>query len=218
MLEAVVTDTGLTEALDGVTGASDDWKDAVRDFLDRFNVGDIKIAMNEGSINSRGDGIRAYYATPHAMNGAISVTVAAGATVDGGMAGIYVANAGAMGTGAARILKQTVTVDGMVTGGMDAAVHLAGGGRLTVGEMGKVRAGSSGTAILVNDPGRSEIVINGEVRGGAGRAGGGGYHRRRQHHRRPDGHGDCRRRHQRHPCRQRGRCHGDDHGGRACGR
>ena len=87
------------------------------------------------------------------------------------MAGIYVANAGAMGTGAARILKQTVTVNGMVMGGMDAAVHLSGGGKLTVGKMGKVRAGSSGTAILVNDPGRSEIVINGEVRGGAGARG-----------------------------------------------
>ena len=55
------------------------------------------------------------------------------------MAGVYVANAGATGTGATRILKQTVTVNGMVTGGTDAAVHLVGGGRLTVGEMGVVR-------------------------------------------------------------------------------
>ncbi len=172
VLRAAVTDTGLDAALDDEdAGFSDAYKMAVKAFLNDFNVGDIRVAMNGGSIASRGDGIRAYYATPNAMNGAIDVTIAAGTTVTGGMAGIYVANAGAMGTGAARILKQTVTVNGMVTGGSDAAVHLVGGGKLTVGEMGKVRAGSSGTAILVNDPGRSEIVINGEVRGGAGARG-----------------------------------------------
>ena len=183
VLRAAATNDGLTDAvLDAAlpAGATDrekmTYRDAVRALLNRRNVGDIRVAMTGGSIAApRGDGIRAYYATPHAMNGAISVTVAAGATVDvsgngdmAGMAGIYVANAGAMGTGAERILKQTVTVNGMVTGGSDAAVHLVGGGRLTVGQGGKVRAGSSGTAILVNDPGRSEIVINGEVWGGAG--------------------------------------------------
>ena len=168
VLRAVVTDTGLDAALAGVPGASDDWKAAVRALLENRNVGDIRIAMNGGSIASRGDGIRAYYATPNAMNGAISVTIAAGSTVSGGMAGVYVANAGEMGSGAERILKQTVTVNGMVTGGSDAAVHLVGGGTLTVGETGKVHAGSSGVAILVNDPGRSEIVINGEVKGGMG--------------------------------------------------
>ena len=123
--------------------------------LDRYNPGNIRIAMNGGSIVSRGDGIRAYYATPHANNGAINVTVAEGAEVTGANAGIRVANAGLdageAGT-ADDILKQTVTVHGMVTGGTDAAVHLVGGGRLTVGEMGKVYAGSSGRAIWVNDP------------------------------------------------------------------
>ena len=168
VLRAVVTDTGLDAALAGVPGASDDWKAAVRALLQNRNLGDIRVAMTGGSIASRGDGIRAYYATPNAMNGAISVTIAAGATVGGDVAGVYVANAGEMGTGAARILKQTVTVNGMVTGGSDAAVHLVGGGRLTVGETGVVRAGPSGVAILVNDPGRSEIVINGLVKGGAG--------------------------------------------------
>ncbi len=169
VLRAAVTDTGLDAALGNADADfSDTYKMAVKAFLDDFNVGDIRVAMNGGSIASRGDGIRAYYATPHAMNGAISVTVAAGTTVSGGMAGIYVANAGAMGTGAERILKQTVTVNGMVTGGSDAAVHLVGGGRLTVGAMGKVMAGDSGHAILVNEPGRSEITIRGEVRGGSG--------------------------------------------------
>ncbi len=182
VLRAVVTDTGLDAALDDpVAGFSGAWKTAVRGFLDRFNVGNVRIAVNEGSINSRGDGIRAYYATPHDRNGVIDVTVAAGTTVTGGMAGIYVANAG-MGTVGeesdrgealdltedATLRQQFVTVHGTVTGGTDAAVHLSGGGALLVGEKGKVHAGSSGRAILVNDPGHSEIVIHGEVRGGAG--------------------------------------------------
>ena len=166
VLQAVVTNTGLDAALDDADADfSDNYKTAVKAFLNRYNVGDIRVAMNGGSIASRGDGIRAYYATPNNKNGAIDVTIAAGTTVTGANAGIYVANAG-MGTD--DILKQTVTVHGTVTGGMDAAVHLAGGGRLTVGAMGKVHAGSSGRAILVNDPGRSEVVIHGEVRGGAG--------------------------------------------------
>ena len=179
VLRAVATgdSAGLTTALDDAdAGFSPAYKTAVRALLDRYNVGDIRIAVNGGSIGSidspaRGDGIRAYYATPHANNGAISVTVAAGTTVTGAMAGIYVANAG-LDAGEAGtdddILKQTVTVNGMVTGGTDAAVHLVGGGTLTVGEMGKVHAGPSGRAILVNDPGRAVIRIDGEVRGGAG--------------------------------------------------
>ena len=165
VLRAVVTDTGLTAALAGVTGASDAWKGDVRALLNRHNVGDVRVAMTGGSIASRGDGIRAYYATPHDRNGAIGVTVAEDATVTGAVAGIYVANAG---MGAERILKQSVTVDGMVTGGTDAAVHLAGGGRLTVGSTGKVHAGSSGRAVLVNDPGRAVVTVLGEVRGGEG--------------------------------------------------
>ena len=175
VLRAAATNDGLTDAVldaalpsDATDGEKMTYRTEVRAFLSDFNVGDIRVSMTGGSIDSRGDGIRAYYATPNAVNGAISVTIAAGATVTGGVAGVYVANAGATGTGAARILKQTVTVNGMVTGGTDAAVHLSGGGRLTVGAMGKVHAGSSGRAILVNDPGRSVIVISGEVRGGSG--------------------------------------------------
>ena len=175
VLRAAATNDGLTDAVldaalpsDATDGEKMTYRTEVRAFLRDFNVGDIRVSMTGGSIDSRGDGIRAYYATPNAVNGAISVTIAAGATVTGDVAGVYVANAGSTGTGAARILKQTVTVNGMVTGGSDAAVHLSGGGTLTVGETGKVHAGSSGVAILVNDPGRSEIVINGEVKGGAG--------------------------------------------------
>ncbi len=166
---------GLTAALDDTgAGFSNAYKTAVRALLNRYNVGDIAIDMTGGSIVSRGDGIRAYYATPNANNGAISVSIAAGATVTGARAGVWVANAGldvgADGTADTDddILKQSVTVDGMVTGGTDAAVHLVGGGRLTVGETGVLVAGAGRPAILVNDPGRSVIRIDGEVRGSAG--------------------------------------------------
>ncbi len=176
VLAALSTGADADDLADALTAAGftddeaddEDYWSKVTALIGRYNPGGIRVAMNGGSIASRGDGIRAYYATHHVNNGAIDVTVAADATVEGDRAGIYVANAGATGTGAERILKQTVTVNGMVTGGTDAAVHLVGGGTLTVGEMGKVHAGSSGRAILVNDPGRAEIRIDGEVRGGAG--------------------------------------------------
>ncbi len=182
VLRAAVTDTGLDAALDDEdAGFSADYKAAVKAFLNDFNVGDIRVAMNGGSIASRGDGIRAYYATPNDRNGRIDVTIAAGTTVTGANAGIYAANAG-MGEVTATsdwgqsldldetvmLRQQFVTVNGMVTGGMDAAVHLAGGGALLVGDKGRVVAGDSGRAILVNDPGRSMIVINGVVSGGSG--------------------------------------------------
>ena len=109
VLRAVATNTGLDDALnDADAGFSNAYKTAVRDLLDRYNVGDIRIAVNGGSIDSRGDGIRAYYATPHANNGGISVTVAEGASVTGAMAGVYVANAGG---------DVTVSNSGTVKGG-----------------------------------------------------------------------------------------------------
>ena len=166
---------GLTAALnDTEANFSNAYKTAVRALLNRYHVGNIDVAMTGGSIASRGDGIRAYYATPNANNGAISVTVGEGASVTGARAGIWVANAGldvgADGTAGTDddILKQSVTVNGMVTGGTDAAVHLVGGGRLTVGETGVLEAGAGRPAILVKDPGRSVIRIDGEVRGSAG--------------------------------------------------
>ena len=172
VFQAVVTGAGLDAALDDADADfSDDYKTAVRELLSRYNIGDIRVAMDGGSINSRGDGIRAYYGTPNDKNGAIDVTIAAGASVTGANAGIYVANAGLnegeTGTADA-ILKQTVTVNGTVTGGTDAAVHLVGGGTLTVGETGVLVAGSGRPAILINDPGRAVIVIHGKVTGSAG--------------------------------------------------
>ncbi len=179
----------------GIHYYGDAWKDEVRALLGNFNVGDIRVAVNGGSIDSRGDGIRAYYVTPHDDNGGISVEVAEGASVTGGMAGVYVANAGpglmlerkytpgfaegddpaelvavthGEGADAVPLLDQLVTVHGMVTGGTDAAVHLSGGGAVIIEEGGSVRAGSSGVAILVNDPGPALVYINGEVRGEQG--------------------------------------------------
>ena len=199
VLRAVATDTGVDAALDDAeAGFSDTYKTAVKALLDRYNVGDVHVAVNEGSIRAaRGDGIRAYYATPHDDNGGIRVTVAAGTTVTGGLAGIYVANAGpgltlekkytpgygkdddpdelvavthGEGADAVPLRNQLVTVAGMVTGGTDAAVHLSGGGAVVVLAGGKVHAGSSGVAIKVNDPGPALVYVasGGEVRGGQG--------------------------------------------------
>ena len=176
--EAAV-DTALD---DEAAGFSDDYKTAVKALLDRYNVGNIRVNMTGGSIDSRGDGIRAYYATPHDDNGGIRVTVAAGTTVTGGMAGIYVANAGLGDVGkdsewarflrlesdAMNVRQQFVTVNGMVMGGTDAAVHLAGGGMLLVGKTGEVHAGPSGVGVLVNDPGDAYVTIHGLVQGDDG--------------------------------------------------
>ena len=135
--------------------------------------GNIRIVVNKPMndesdaerIVSATDGVRAIFAFADDHNGAIEVTVGQGAEITGGRAGIYVANAG---IGSDGVRKQHVTVHGTVTGGSDSAVHLAGGGKLTVGRTGRVLAGSSGKAVLVNDPGRAEIDVHGLVRGGPG--------------------------------------------------
>ncbi len=172
ILRAVATGEGVDAALTAAGFTDDpaddeDYWSRVMALLDRYNPGNVRIAMNGGSIVSRGDGIRAYYATPHANNGAIDVTIGEGAEVTAANAGVYVANAGMGDDG---LLKQTVEVNGRVTGGADAGVHLVGGGRLTVGATGEVLAGSSGVGALVNAPGPAEFTINGLVRGGAGGA------------------------------------------------
>ncbi len=171
----------------------DDYWSRVKALLERYNVGDIRVAVTGGSIDSsRGDGIRAYYATPHANNGGIRVTVSAGARVTGAAAGVHVANAGpgltlarkytldsvegdnpdelvAVTRGEAPLRNQIVTVAGTVTGGTDAAVRLSGGGAVLVMAGGKVHAaGSSGVGILADGP--AHLFIDGEVKGGAGGA------------------------------------------------
>ena len=166
VLRALATGGDVDAALEGVTGASDAWKSEVRALRSRFNTGDIRVAVNGGSIDGGGgDGVRAFYGTQHDSNGGIRVTIAEGATVKGALAGVYVAGAGMDSEG---ILDQHVMVRGEVTGGSDAAVHLGGGGRLTVYRTGVLVAGSSGRAILVNDPGPAVIIIHGTVRGASG--------------------------------------------------
>ena len=202
ILRAVATNDGVDAALtaagftDDTSDDSDYWS-LVKALLDRHNLDDVRVNVTAGSIDSRGDGIRAYYATPNANNGGISVTVAEGVSVTGGAAGVYVANAGeglmlarkytpgyapddtadervavmhGEGADAVALRNQLVTVAGTVTGGTDAAVHLNGGGAVIVEEGGKVHAGSSGVAIKVNDPGPALVHVEGEVKGGAGGA------------------------------------------------
>ena len=192
VFRAVISGGDVEAALAAAPASyTDAWKDGVRELLKNHNVGNVRIAVNGGSIVSRGDGIRAYYGLPHENNGTIAVTVAEGASVIGGAAGIYVSGAG---TGLrvekkytsqdiqnanedllpdAQVtledhLNQVVRVQGTVTGGTDAAVHLDGGGALIVTGAGKLVAGSSGLAVLVNDPGPAVIYIDGEVTGGEG--------------------------------------------------
>ena len=221
VLRAVATNDGLATALaDADAAFSTAYKNAVNALLNLYNVGNIRVRMNSGSITAaRGDGIRAYYATPNTNNGdiivtvgagasvtggkagiyaanaggAIEVTVAAGASVTGGTAGIYVANAGgggltlarkytygfAMGQGATAdqaiavayngtsLLDQYVEVAGTVTGGTDAGIRLSGGAVIVMAD-GSVRAGSSGVGILADGP--ALVYVDGEVRGGAGGA------------------------------------------------
>ncbi len=220
VLRAVATNDGLSTALaDADAAFSTAYKNAVNALLNLYNVGNIRVAMNGGSIAAaRGDGIRAYYATPNANNGDISVTVGAGASVTGGKAGVYAAHAGAievtvaagasvtggtagiyvanasdgltlarkytygfaMGQGATAdqaiavadsggtsLLDQVVTVAGTVTGGTDAGVRLSGGAVIVM-EGGKVYAGSSGVGVKAD--GAALVYVDGEVRGGAGGA------------------------------------------------
>ena len=113
ILRAVATGDGVDAALTAAGFTDDPMDDAdywslVKALLDRHNLDDIRIAMTAGSIDSRGDGIRAYYATPNANNGGIDVTVAEGVSVTADRAGIYVANAGG---------DVTVSNSGTVTGG-----------------------------------------------------------------------------------------------------
>ena len=154
--------TALTTAL-ADTGAafSTAYKTAVNALLDRYNLDDIRVSVSGGSIDSRGDGIRAYYATGHDSNGGIDVTIAAGATVSGGVNGILVSGSGTTSTGTK---NQMVTVNGRVEGGTGAGVHLVGGGTVTVGTTGVVLA-TSGTAITTSGGGDLTADISGRVEG-----------------------------------------------------
>ena len=151
---------------------------------------------NSGDVASEdGDGIR----IDRANSAFISVTVAEGGSVSGGVAGVRVSGAATdevltvarkylplfsmddedpellsavtLGEGADAVnpIAQLITVAGAVTGGTEAAVVLSGGGGLLVLEGGQVRAGSSGVAVLADGP--ALVYIDGEVRGAAAGAG-----------------------------------------------
>ena len=178
---AALTGGDLETALAALPAAyTDAWKDEVRRLAAGYNAGDIQVDVTGGTITSDGDGVDARYVLAHDRNGAIAVTVAAGATVSGvrGRHGVHVGGAGlAAGNGGLR--DQTVTVNGAVKGGAvkggtGAGVHLAGGGTVTVGETGRVGA-TSGMAVLSDGPGDLSVTVErkGEITGDIRAQGGG---------------------------------------------
>ena len=156
---AAGTTTSLATALaDADAAFSTAYKNAVNALLNLYNVGNIEVDMTGGSIAAaRGDGIRAYYATPHANNGAITVSVAAGASVTAGKAGVYVANAGG---------AVTVTHGGTITAGTYGIYVLNAGGAVTVTNSGTVTAGTHGGIYVANAGGDVTVTHSGTVSGG----------------------------------------------------
>ncbi len=174
VLDAVLTKgagSELETALTALTGAAytPTWKSTVRRLAATYNAGDIQVDVTGGAIAAEGNGVEALYAVPHDSNGAIAVTVAEGASVAGGAHGIHVRGAGA-GTGGLR--AQSVTVNGVVTGGTGAGVHMAGGGRLTVGKTGRIGA-TSGVGVLSDGAGDLHAAVAGTVEGDVQVRGGG---------------------------------------------
>ena len=172
-LDAVLTEgpgSELETALSALTGAAytTRWKHEVRQLAATYNAGDIRVDVTGGSITAEGNGVEALYAVPHDSNGAIAVTVAAGARVTGGANGIYVRNAGA-GEG---LRAQSVTVNGAVTGGTGAGVRMIDGGRLVVGKTGRIGA-TSGVGVLSDGAGDLHATVEGTVEGDVRIRGGG---------------------------------------------
>ena len=128
-----------------------------------YNEGDIRVDLTGGTIVSDGDGVHARYILTNDRNGAITVTVAGGASVSGERNGIYVGSAG-LAEGGGGLRAQTVTVNGAAMGGTGAGVHMASGGRLTVGAEGRVGA-TSGDGVLGDGGGDLIATISGTVAG-----------------------------------------------------
>ena len=175
-LDAVLTKgvgSELETALTALTGATytTAWKNTVRQFAATYNAGAIRVDVTGGSIDAEGNGVEALYAVRHDSNGAIAVSVAEGARVTGGAHGIHVRGGGA-GTGGLR--AQSVTVNGVVTGGGEtgAGVHMADGGELVVGKTGRVSA-TSGVGVLSDGAGDLHATVAGTVEGDIEARGGG---------------------------------------------
>ncbi len=164
VLAAALTGDGLETALAALPAAyTDAWKDTLRAHAASYNAGDIQVDVTGGTIAAEGDGVDARYALAHDRNGAIAVSVADGAEINGGRHGVHVGGAGLDDDG---LRDQTVTVNGEVMGGTGAGVHLAGGGTVTVGRTGRVGA-ASGDAVRSGGAGdlTLEVMAGGVVTG-----------------------------------------------------
>ncbi len=172
MLAVMAGGEGLEALLAALPAVySDAWKDEVRRYARLYNEGDVRVDVTGGTIVSEGDGAQARYIVRHDRNGEIVLTVAQGASVTGGRHGIYVSGGGA-GEGNSR--AQSVSIDGMVTGGTGAGVHVEGGGRLTVGATGSVGA-DSGVGVLADGPGDFHATVAGTVEGDVRSMGSGAF-------------------------------------------
>ena len=170
-LEAALTGGDLETALAALPAAyTDTWKDTLRAHAASYNEGDIRVDVTGGTITAEGDGVDARYALAHDRNGAITVSVADGAEIDGGRHGVHVGGAGLAAGGGLR--DQTVTVNGAVMGGTGAGVHLASGGTVTVGKTGRVGA-ASGDGVLSDGAGKLAATVAGTVEGHVRAEGGG---------------------------------------------
>ncbi len=158
VLAAVLTGGDVEAALAALPADyTDTWKDGVRLRAMSYNAGDVQVDVTGGTITSEGDGVHARYALAHDRNGAITVTVADGAEINGGRHGVFVVGAG-LAAGDEDLRAQTVTVNGAVMGGTGAGVHLAGGGTVTVGKTGRVGA-TSGDGILSDGAGDLTLAV-----------------------------------------------------------
>ena len=170
VLAAVLTGGDVEAALAALPADyTDTWKDGVRLRAMSYNTGDVRVDVTGGAIASEGDGVHARYVVTHDRNGAITVSVAEGASVTGGRHGIYAGGAGLDDDG---LRAHTMTVNGVVMGGTGAGVHLVDGGTVTVGETGRVGA-TSGDGILSDGPDDLSVTVAGTVEGDVRARGGG---------------------------------------------
>ncbi len=110
--------------------------------------------MNDGTIYATGTGIYvSHTADPDAEpgtnygGGEVSVTIKKGGVVTAGKDGVYINTPTTLTITEGGRRAQQVTVEGEVNGGMDkAAIHLVGGGTVTVGKEGKLMPNAGGTS------------------------------------------------------------------------
>ena len=160
IFNAVITgadEAKIVELLDLLTDTAaydDAYDNNVKALLERFNAGDIRIEIKGGSVISDGDGVVAGFGRFDDKNGGIQVSVAEEVVVTGNgedRYGIDVWFAGLDNKGTADeasddVRKQSVTVDGTVTGG-EGGVRLNGGGTVTVGAPGTITGAKFGVII-----------------------------------------------------------------------